>query len=261
MIVNELLTSIFYILYSKLMKFKQLYEKSKKGKEDVVVIEGVHAFKHAARFGAEFVDVIVHDKEEVKELMESIATKKDVDNVEKHAREISREEFDDIASDSLRTGLIALAKKPQYKISDVADKQIVFIENSRDIDNVGAVVRVTAAYGVGAVCVSGEVSPWHWLAVRAGAGLQWAVPVIHINSIEDIAKDRRVYACDADGESMQEFTMEKNAILVFGTERDGITDELKERSDHIVSIPMQGGVSSLNLATSVAAFLYGGSFD
>lgn len=243
------------------MNFKELYQKSKKGKEDVIVIEGVHAFKHAARFGADFVDVIVYDVNVVKDLMRDIATEKDVNNVKKFAREVSREEFNDIASDSLRTGIIALAKKPQYSFDEIENKQIIFIENPRDIDNVGAVVRVAAAYGVGAVCVTGEVSPWHMMAIRAGAGLQWAVPVLYVQSVDDIAENRKIYACDADGENIQKFSMEKNAVLVFGTERDGISSVLKNRASQIVSIPMQPGVSSMNLATSVSAVLYGSTFD
>lgn len=243
------------------MNFKELYQRSKKGKEETAVIEGVHAFKHAARFGAEFFDVVVHDKDGVKNLMESIATEKDVDHVEKHAREISKEEFDEIASDSLRTGIIAIAKKPRYSIDGVKKGQIVFIENSRDIDNVGAVVRVSAAYGVSAVCVCGEISPWHMMAIRAGAGLQWAIPVLHIDSIEEIAKNKKVYACDADGKNMRGFSMERDAIFIFGTERDGISNALKKRADKIISIPMQDGVSSMNLATSVSAVLYGANFE
>ena len=46
------------------------------------------------------------------------------------------------------------------------------------------------------------------------------------------------------------------ALLAFGTERDGLSDELAARADAHVSIPMRAGVSSLNLATSVAAVLF-----
>ncbi len=47
-----------------------------------------------------------------------------------------------------------------------------------------------------------------------------------------------------------------NAILAFGTERDGLSEELLAAADARVSLPMEPGVSSLNLATSVAATLY-----
>jgi RNA methyltransferase, TrmH family len=243
------------------MNFEEIYQKSKKGKEDVIVIEGIHAFKHAARFNADFIDVIVYDKNATKNLMREIAEQEDVDQVEKYAREVDEKIFKNIASESLRTGIIALARKPQYVIGNIGKKQIVFIENPRDIDNVGAAVRVAVAFGAGAVCTSGEMNPWHMLAIRAGAGLQWAMPVLHVNSIEDIAENRKIYACDADGKNMKDTVLKKDAILIFGTERDGITQELKGKANDIISIPMQKGVSSMNLATSVSAILYGGNFS
>jgi TrmH family RNA methyltransferase len=45
-------------------------------------------------------------------------------------------------------------------------------------------------------------------------------------------------------------------VLAFGTERYGLSGELAARADARISIPMAPGVSSLNLATSVAAVLF-----
>ncbi|HWT93945.1 MAG TPA: TrmH family RNA methyltransferase, partial [Solirubrobacteraceae bacterium] len=47
------------------------------------------------------------------------------------------------------------------------------------------------------------------------------------------------------------------ALLAFGTERHGLSDALLAQADARVRIPMRAGVSSLNLATAVAAALYG----
>jgi len=237
---------------------RELYQKAKKGGEDIVVVEGVHAFKHASRFGAEFIDVVTDDKNFVLSLMSKIATDADVKNVEKYAVEIDEKLFDEITTGSLRTKLTALAKKPVEK--KIGDKTTIFLENPRDIDNVGAVMRVAAAAGAGAVCVSGEVNPWHLHAIRAGAGLQFALVVKQVKDIAEIAQNRKMYACDANGENMKKVEIEKNAILVFGTERDGINNKLKDEADKIISIPMQEGVSSLNLATSVSAILFGANF-
>lgn len=238
---------------------RELYQKAKKGNEDVVVVEGVHAFKHASRFGAEFIDVVTDDRAYVINLMGKIARQNDVDVLKEKVVEIDEKLFDEITTDSLRTHLTALAKKPKNKKID-DDKIIIFLENPRDIDNVGAVMRVAAAAGAGAVCVSGEVNSWHIHAIRAGAGLQFALNVTNITDIDAISDGRKIYTCDADGENMKEITIEKNAILVFGTERDGISEKLRKRSDKIISIPMQRGVSSLNLATSVSAILFGANF-
>ena len=47
------------------------------------------------------------------------------------------------------------------------------------------------------------------------------------------------------------------AVLAFGTERDGLSAEVLSRADARVALPMAPGVSSLNLATAVAAVLFG----
>jgi TrmH family RNA methyltransferase len=238
------------------MNRRELYQKAKKGNEDIVVIEGIHAFKHAARFGAEFIDVVTSDKDFVLKLMRKIANEDDVERLNELVDVVDDKLFSEIISESLRTKMTALAKKPKQINIEKEKKLIIFLENPRDIDNVGAVMRVAAAANVGTVCVSGDINPWHMYAIRAGAGLQFALNVLQIESIDEIKKDRKIYACDADGKSMKNIKIERNSILVFGTERDGISQNLKKQANEIVSIPMREGVSSLNLATSVAALLF-----
>ena len=51
--------------------------------------------------------------------------------------------------------------------------------------------------------------------------------------------------------------MPADAVLAFGSERHGLSDELLARADIRARLPMRAGVSSLNLATAVAAALYG----
>ena len=48
----------------------------------------------------------------------------------------------------------------------------------------------------------------------------------------------------------------ERAVLAFGTERAGLSDALLARADARVALAMAPGVSSLNLATAVAATLY-----
>ena len=64
--------------------------------------------------------------------------------------------------------------------------------------------------------------------------------------------DRPLLAIDPEGEELRPDRLPPRAVLAFGTERHGISDELLERADARIAIPMREGVSSLNLATSVA---------
>ena len=67
---------------------------------------------------------------------------------------------------------------------------------------------------------------------------------------------RPLVAIDPDGEELRPERLPARAILAFGSERQGLSEELLAQADVLVRLPMRAGVSSLNLATSVAALLY-----
>ena len=101
---------------------------------------------------------------------------------------------------------------------------------------------------------TGNLDPWKPASLTSGVGLQFALPV---GRSEHIPKcDRALVAVDLGGESLSDFQLPDRALLAFGTERQGLTQELLDAADKRVSIPMENGVSSLNLATSVAVVLY-----
>jgi len=120
--------------------------------------------------------------------------------------------------------------------------------------NIGACVRVAAAANAAAMLTTGEHDPWYPDAVRAGAGLHFALPVGSIETLP--VSGRPLLAIDPAGEDLTPERLPPRAVLAFGTERHGLTSELLERADARIAIPMRAGVSSLNLATSVAVTLF-----
>ena len=68
--------------------------------------------------------------------------------------------------------------------------------------------------------------------------------------------ERPLLAIDPLGDPLDPSSLDARAVLAFGSERHGLSNELIARADARVSIPMRAGVSSLNLATSVAAVLF-----
>nr|MDQ3725521.1 TrmH family RNA methyltransferase [Actinomycetota bacterium] len=104
------------------------------------------------------------------------------------------------------------------------------------------------------VVTTGKNDPWHADAVRGAAGLQFALPVASVESLPQ--SDRPLLAIDPDGEELAPEQLPPRAVLAFGTERHGLSNEVFDRADARISIPMREGVSSLNLATSVAIVLF-----
>jgi tRNA G18 (ribose-2'-O)-methylase SpoU len=65
-----------------------------------------------------------------------------------------------------------------------------------------------------------------------------------------------VFALDPEGDDIRALKLPDDAVLAFGSERSGLSAELRARTDHLVALPMRPQVSSYNLATSVAMTLY-----
>jgi TrmH family RNA methyltransferase len=128
----------------------------------------------------------------------------------------------------------------------------VLLDRPRQLGNVGACVRVAAAAGAAAVLTTGPADPWHPDALRGSAGLHFALPVARVDAPPDT--DRPLIALDPAGEPLRE--LPDRPLLAFGSERHGLSAELLARADARVALPMRPGVSSLNLATAVAAILY-----
>ena len=138
---------------------------------------------------------------------------------------------------------------------------LVLLENPRSHGNIGAAVRVAAAAGAARVITTGEHDPWHPSALVSSAGLHFAVPVVWLPVLEleklpPYLAGRRLVAVDPEGELLSRDSIEDGAFLAFGSERNGLSPELLAAAPHRISIPMEPGVSSLNLATAVAVVLY-----
>ncbi len=156
-----------------------------------------------------------------------------------------------------RGQVVAVARRPALPDPDTVlagPGHVVLLEDPRHLGNLGAAVRVAAAAGAAAVMTTGRQNPWHPDALRGSAGLHFALPVYHLRAIR--TGERELVALDPDGDPLTPTDFPRAAVLAFGTERDGLSDELLLRAQRRVALPMAPGVSSLNLATSVAATLY-----
>ncbi|HYV15496.1 MAG TPA: TrmH family RNA methyltransferase [Conexibacter sp.] len=221
---------------------------------ELAVLEGFHALKHALRFGAEVEAVAAVDVEALEAMADALAP--DLrGRFRALATPVSQAELGSLVPRVPRTGVVALARRPAFDPAALAGAPIVLLEDPRDLGNVGAVVRVAAAADAAAVLVSGALDPWDPAALRGSAGLHYALPVARAEAFESAG--RPLLALDPDGGPLDPAALPANAVLAFGTERHGLSDALLTRADARLRIPMREGVSSLNLATSVAAVLFG----
>ena len=226
----------------------------------LAVLEGFHPLKHALRFDADVVEVVCRDRQDLDGLAERLAP--DVRaRIDALAREIAPSAFDKLAPLAPATGVMSLARRPHVDLAaalaDPREAPLIVLENPRDLGNLGACVRVAAAADAAGVIATGSHDPWHPDALRGAAGLHFALPVARVTDVAALADDgRELVALDPEGEELDPTRLAPRALLAFGSERDGLSDELLARAQRRVRVPMREGVSSLNLATSVAAVLF-----
>jgi RNA methyltransferase, TrmH family len=234
---------------------------------ELAVLEGFHALKHALRFGAEVLEAVCRDAEQLDALAVRLAPDQAA-RMRELVRPVAPEVFAQLAPLPPSTGTIALARRrgedPARLLAERRAAPVVLLENPRDLGNMGACVRVAAAADAAGVLSTGSHDPWSPDALRGAAGLHFALPVARLERLDSLAAPeqsavlarRPLLALDPDGEPLAPERLPLDAVLAFGTERDGLSDELLSLADMRVSIPMRAGVSSLNLATSVAAVLF-----
>jgi TrmH family RNA methyltransferase len=226
----------------------------------LVVLEGFHPLKHALRFDATVLEVITRDAAELGRLAGALAPEL-AERIGTLAHEVEPSLFDQLAPLTPSTGVIALAERPGEEqlgtLHARREAPVILLEDPRDLGNMGACVRVAAAADAAAVLTTGSHDPWHPDAVRGAAGLHFALPVTRLEQLDALGGlERPLLAVDPDGEPFDPAALDSSAVLAFGTERHGLSQEILARAQASISIPMRPGVSSLNLATSVAAVLF-----
>ncbi|MFH8451151.1 TrmH family RNA methyltransferase [Streptomyces fungicidicus] len=226
---------------------------------DSVLLDGFHALKHALRFGAEVRLALTADRAGALALADELAA--DVrDALAALLTEVPHATYAALVPRPHPTAVAALAARPSRtgNLARLAHAPrtapVVVLDNPRNLGNAGAVIRLAAGFGATGVVTTGTLDPWHPTVVRGGAGLHFATAVERL-TVPELPRGP-VFALDPEGEDIRSLKLPDDALLAFGSERSGLSAELRARADHLVALPMRPQVSSYNLATSVAMTLY-----
>lgn len=169
---------------------------------------------------------------------------------------------------AVHRGMLAAMHRPELpSVVDVLrGSRVAVLENITDHTNVGAIFRSAAALGIDAVIASpGCADPLYRRSVRVSMGTVFQVPWTRFErwpaGIDELKSAGFAVAGMTLGEGaipLDELVAERHEklALVFGTEGHGITPAADRRLDRRVTIPMMGGVDSLNVAAASAVAFY-----
>lgn len=143
------------------------------------------------------------------------------------------------------------------------DTSIVILGELQDPQNVGAVIRSAAAFGVSAVLIpEHNQAPVTGTVVKVSAGMAFRIPLVTIGNVNNAVRDLKakgfwVYGLDETAE--QPITSEKfdaPTVFILGNEAKGLREKTRELCDILLSIPMAPRCESLNAAASAAVAFY-----
>lgn len=166
----------------------------------------------------------------------------------------------DFLSDTKTTdGVFALCKIP--KTSEKLSDRIVVLDNIQDPSNMGAIIRSACAFGYDTILSVNSVYPYSYKCIRSSMGHIFNVNFIETDyeNLQKIkTKNNIKFICaDMSGENLDNFhSKDEKIAVIIGNEGQGVSKEIENLSDYIISIPMKNSVESLNASVSASIIMY-----
>lgn len=186
--------------------------------------------------------------------------------------ELSAQLFSTVADTETSQGIALICERPasdresfEDAIDSAGAKMPLFIMLSTvsNPSNLGAVIRTAEAAGAaGAIVTKGSADIFSPKALRGSMGSAFRLPIWSGSPASEILSwaDRRAYiisAATGDGAvSYLSVDWTKPRLLIFGSEAQGVQDDVLRQANELVKIPIETTVESLNVAVSAGVILF-----
>ncbi len=244
-----------------------LSNRSKRQRAGEFLVQGVRPISLAAQAGWPFRALIYDAERPLSDWAQTLL--RDVDTLQVAMASGLLAELGEKAQDSPE--LVAVAEMPDDDLDriDVSDGFLgIVLDRPASPGNIGSIIRSADAFGADGVIVTGHAADvYDPRSVRASTGSMFALPVVRSPSHREVTEwvaAQRALGCpvvlvgtDEHGDrDVFDFDFTRPTLLLVGNEAAGLSSVWREVSDTMVSIPMTGTASSLNVANAATAVLY-----
>ena len=175
-----------------------------------------------------------------------------------------------LSGNAVHQGIVALAAEKEYvsidtlfEIAAERGEQPFFViaDNIADPHNLGALLRSCEAQGVHGLIIPKRCSCGMTPTVsKTSAGALTHIAVARVGSIAQLIdelkrRDVWIFTAEAGGTDVFSTDFDCPCALIFGSEGNGVSRLIREKSDFIVSVPMYGHVNSLNVSAAAAVII------
>ena len=182
--------------------------------------------------------------------------------------------LDEVVGFEFHSGVLAVGRRPaalgvdawaaRVTAGDPANCTVLVCPHTRSAENLGALLRIGAAFGVAGVVLGPQCTDPFWRrTIRVSMGAVFKLPLLQSDDLrrdlDTLAQahgfERVAAVTDADAQPLAAASRGPRLALLLGSEDQGL-GEWVHCSDRRVTIPMSLGTDSLNVAVAAAVFLY-----
>ncbi len=243
---------------SLIKQARALRQKKARNESGLFLVEGIHHVGEVVEAGWEIESILYSSG-----VLTSPFAHDLISRFSFNPQPVTAQVMETLADKENPQGIIAMVHQRKSQIKDVKPfKRAVALVAPQDPGNVGTILRTLDAVGADVLfLLDGGVELYHPSVVRASMGTLFWKPIIQSSFDEFIEWARKENyqligtSAKADVE-YQTLVPQVPWVLVLGNEQKGLSSHQTAACDVTVSLPMQGRVSSLNLAVAAGVLLY-----
>ncbi len=238
----------------------KLKEKKYRKEYNEYLIEGVKIVEEAIEENAKIKQIIISQEAIESEL------------VQKHLKEeLQKIDYIQVPSNIFKLisevekpqGVLAIIEKEKQKEDiDYGQDIILALDDIQDPGNLGTIIRTADSVGLNQILISkGTTDPYNPKVIRSTMGAIFRVKIIECENLGQTLKNIKknnyqIVVTDLNTDkSIYDIKMQ-NKVIVIGNEANGVSKEIKEKSDIKAIIPMLGKTESLNASIATGVILY-----
>ena len=248
---------------STVKEIRKLEQKKYRQQSGTYFIEGLRTVGEAVQTRAPIKALVVAPDLLVSEFGQSLLADPSLRDVERI--EISAEIFEKLANKQGPQGIGAIMKQSWQDLAELqlgTDDLWVALDAIADPGNLGTIMRTADSVGAkGIILLGNSTDPFDPAAVKASMGAIFSLALANADwpefrTWQKGQQAQLIGTSDHGAIDYQQIHYRRPLILLMGSERHGLPDEMMAACDHLARIPMAGRSDSLNLAVATAVMLY-----
>ena len=243
---------------------RALRQKKRRDETELFLVEGIHHVGEAVEAGWEIETLLYAPDLLTSDFARQLVNEQSRRGVRVVA--LTSDLFTDLADKDHPQGILAVVHQRHLTLEHMTPENFHFgaaVVSPQDPGNVGAILRTLDAAGAdGLFLLDGGVELYHPSVVRASMGTLFWKPVVQA-SFDEFVQWAHHNGCRIIGSSAHASMDYRNVepanaptVLLLGSEQKGLTPEQLAACELVVSLPMRGRASSLNLAVAAGVLLY-----